>query len=276
MRAHGQAHGAAPSPTLPPHTLDLGLGTCSGVSHGFFGRRGGVSRDPLFQSLNCGPGSGDEPTCVAQNRARVAQSLGLAPNGLNTLYQIHSADVITVTQSWGPGPGPKADAMVTDRPGLALGILTADCCPILLADAEARVIGAAHAGWKGALAGIPGAVVAAMEALGAERSRIFAAIGPMIRQSSYEVGPDFPAPFLKANPAAQRFFEPGARAGHWQFDLAGYVWEGLERAGVGSIGDLGTCTYRAEDAYFSYRRTTHRGEPDYGRNISVISLDPAP
>jgi polyphenol oxidase len=228
------------------------------IAHGFFGRAGGVSKG-IFASLNCGPGSGDERGRVIENRRRVAEAL--APGAaLLTLYQIHSGDAVTVAAPWNLGDGPKADAMATNVPGLALGILTADCAPVLLADAEAGVIGAAHAGWKGALGGVTDCVIAAMEQLGARRERIAAAIGPCISQANYETGPEFRERF----PA--RFFRDR------YFDLEAYVAERLTAAHIQNVARLGACTYAREADFFSYRRATHRGEADYGRQVSAIVL----
>jgi hypothetical protein len=238
------------------------------IAHGFFGRQGGVS-EGLFASLNCGPGSGDKRARVLENRCRVEAVLG-AP--LVTLYQVHSPNVVTVTEAWQIGAAPHADAMVTDRPGLALGILTADCAPILLADAEAGAIGAVHAGWKGALGGVIEAAVAAMEKLGTRRARIAAAIGPCISQVHYEVGPEFHAVFLAADPAHARFFVPSDRASHFRFDLEGFATLRLADAGVTNIDAHSACTYARRDDFFSFRRTTHAGEKDYGRQVSAIVL----
>lgn len=246
------------------------LADCAGISHGFFGRAGGVSTG-LYDSLNCGLGSRDERAHVVENRRRVAARVGVEAASLLTLYQIHSPVVLTVSESWGPGQGPQADGMVSATPGLALGVLAADCTPILFADAEARVIGACHAGWKGALAGVAEATVAAMEMLGADRGRIAAAIGPTIRQESYEVGAEFRERFVEADAANDNWFVPGKAADKFQFDLPGFLTARLGAAGIGQIDDLALCTY-ADDGFFSYRRTTHRGEPDYGRNISAIAL----
>jgi polyphenol oxidase len=228
------------------------------IAHGFFGRTGGVSQG-IFASLNCGPGSGDAREDVVENRNRVAEAL--APGAaLLTLYQIHSGDAVTVTAPWNIGEGPKADAMATNVPGLALGILTADCAPVLLADPEAGVIGAAHAGWKGALGGVTDSVIAAMENLGARRERIAASIGPCISQANYETGPEFRERF----PAS--FFD-GRR-----FDLEGYVAQRLAAAHIQNVARLAACTYAREADFFSYRRATHRGEADYGRQVSAIVL----
>jgi polyphenol oxidase len=240
------------------------------IAHGFLGRQGGVSTG-IYQSLNCGPGSQDSRDAVMENRKRAIAALASAST-LVTLYQIHSAEAVTVSQPWEIGQNPKADAMATDRPGLILGILTADCAPILLADEEAQVIGAAHAGWNGALAGITDSVLAAMARLGARPERIRAAIGPCISQAAYEVGPEFEPRFHAADPANARFFAPSSRAGHWRFDLPAYVAHRLKQAGVVSVEALDACTYARDTEFFSYRRTTHRKEPDYGRQLSAIAL----
>ena len=247
--------------------LDAHAGT---IAHGFFSRRGGVSAG-LYDSLNCGPGSKDDPASVAANRARVAAALDVRASDLLTLYQIHSATIVTVTESWGPGQGPQADGMVTRTPGIAIGALAADCTPILFADAKAGVIGACHAGWKGAFGGVAEATVDAMEAMGADRARIVAAIGPTIRQASYEVGAEFRDRFMEATSGNARWFVPGKTADKFQFDLPGYLTGRLTAAGVGQIDDAKICTY-ADPDFFSYRRTTHLGELDYGRNISAIAL----
>jgi YfiH family protein len=243
------------------------LSALPGITHGFFGRAGGAS-EGIYGSLNCGPGSDDAPAHVAENRRRVQQALGAA--ALNTLYQIHSPNVVTVTEGWAQGP--QADGMVTATPGIALGILTADCAPVLFADAEARVVGAAHAGWKGALGGVLEATLAAMEQLGARRGRIAAAIGPCISQANYEVGPEFRARFVAEDARNARFFAPSDRTEHHRFDLEGYVSERLNAAGVDKIAALAACTYARDGDFFSFRRTTHRGEKDYGREISAILL----
>ena len=249
------------------------LGT---IHHGFLGRRGGVSTG-IHAGLNVGWGSDDEREAIAENRRRAVEAV-LPGAALVTVHQIHSPDVVTVTAPWpdpGSSPGqaarPQADALVTNRPGLLLGILTADCAPVLLADAQAGVIGAAHAGWKGALAGVCEATVAAMEALGARRERIAAAIGPCIAQASYEVDDDFEARFVVAETFNARFFRMG-REGHAQFDLEGYVAARLAAAGVATIEKLALDTYADESRFYSYRRATHRGEPGYGREIALIGL----
>jgi YfiH family protein len=240
------------------------------IAHGFFGRTGGVSTG-IFASLNCGPGSGDERGKVIENRRRTLEQLQPGAT-LLTLYQIHSPKPVVVTEPWEIGGAPQADAMVTDRSGLALGILTADCAPVLLADAEAKVIGAAHAGWKGALAGVIESAIAAMESLGASRQRIAAAIGPCISQANYEVGPEFESRFRDADPAHARHFAPSSAANHWRFDLSGYVAERLQAARVENIEAIPACTYAREEDFFSFRRATHRGETDYGRQLSAILL----
>jgi YfiH family protein len=238
-----------------------------GIVHGFFGRTGGVS-EGLYDSLNCGPGSKDAPEAVAENRRRVAAALGPELR-LVSLRQVHSA-AVHVLPMWDGGT--EGDAMVTATPGLALGILTADCAPVLLADARAGVIGAAHAGWKGALGGVLEATVAAMEKLGAARGRIAAAIGPCITQAHYEVGAEMRAAILEKGSGARRFFVPSDRAGHYRFDLGGFAAGRLAAAGVGHVESLGLCTYPEANGFFSYRRATHRGESDYGREISAIAL----
>ena len=242
-----------------------------GIRHGFFTRQGGVSAG-LYASLNGGLGSHDDAANVAENRARMAASLEVEPHCLLTAYQIHSPDVLVAERPWQPLARPRADAIVTRTPGLAVGVTSADCGPILLADAEARVIGAAHAGWRGALAGIAEATVAAMERLGAERGRLRAALGPMIRQDHYEVGPDLMTRFAAEDAASGPFFRPAARDGHALFDLPAYIAERLTRAGVRQIEDLGLCTYADVSRFFSYRRSTHRAEADYGRHVHAIAL----
>lgn len=242
------------------------------VRHGFYTRQGGVSGG-IYSTLNCGPGSDDDDTCVTENHRRVGLHLSGSGAPLVTLYQVHSADVVRVDAPFPTDQRPKADGMVTDRPGIILGILTADCAPVLFADPDAGVIGAAHAGWKGAINGIIEATVHAMEGLGAVPSRIRAAIGPAISQASYEVSEQFRNTFVKAAPPLDRFFKEGARPHHWQFDLEGYVRAQLDAAAVGRIDPLGRDTYSEEDLFFSYRRTTHRHEKDYGRQVSAIMID---
>lgn len=240
-----------------------------GVAHGFLGRRGGMSTG-IHAGLNVGLGSEDEAAVVAENRARAVAAV-LPGARLVTCYQVHGADTVTVLQPPANGYRPQADALVTDRPGLLLGILTADCAPVLLADREAGVVGAAHAGWKGALAGITDSALAAMEALGARRQAIVAAIGPCIGRASYEVDLAFRRRFTNDDRANDRFFAPG-RPDHLQFDLAGYVAHRLAAAGVSRVELTALDTYADEARFFSYRRATHRGEPDYGRQIALIGL----
>lgn len=239
-----------------------------GVRHGFLGRTGGVSTG-LFASLNVGLGSGDARDAVAENRARAVKAV--APGArLVTLHQVHSARCVEAG-IWSDDARPEADALVTATPGLALGVLTADCAPVLLADVEAGVIGAAHAGWKGALSGVVEATVKAMERLGAERKRLRAVIGPTIEQASYEVGEEFRARFVEADPGSQRFFANGPR-GRPHFDLPAYVAARLEAAGVGQRARIGHDTCADPMRYFSYRRATLAQEPDYGRQLSLIAL----
>ncbi|MCB9991255.1 MAG: peptidoglycan editing factor PgeF [Rhodospirillales bacterium] len=240
------------------------------VRHGFFGRNGGTS-EGIYHSLNCGLGT--EDPAVPENRARVAKALGLAPDHLLSVYQIHSAQCLPVTAPWAERP--QADAMVTDVPGLGLGILTADCAPVLFCGQKADgkpVIGAAHAGWGGALRGVLESTLEGMAALGAAPETICAAVGPCIGQRSYEVSDAFKLPFIEQDEAAAQFFVPSDTPGHLRFDLPGYVTRRLMLAGVPEISVNGSDTYFNEMDYFSYRRTTHRGEPDYGRQISVIVI----
>ncbi|MFC7396968.1 peptidoglycan editing factor PgeF [Chelatococcus sp. GCM10030263] len=243
----------------------------SGVIHGFFTRQGGVSGG-IYASLNGGAGSADDPDAVAENRHRMAARFGLKREHLLGLYQIHSPEVVTVQEPWPEGERPRADAMVTKRPGVALGVSSADCGPLLFADAEAGVVGAAHAGWRGAFTGVGEATLAAMERLGAKRERVTAVLGPTISRAAYEVGPEFTARFREADPDNARFFTPSTRADHRMFDLPAYIGARLTAAGVGRFADLDLCTYGDEDRFFSYRRATHRGEPDYGRLIAAIAL----
>ena len=243
----------------------------AGIRHAFFTREGGVSTG-IYASLNGGLGSSDDPAAIAAQRPLKARHLSVAPENLISLYQVHSADVEVVTGPW-PGDRPKADAMVTTASHVALGVSTADCGPILFADGEARVIGAAHAGWKGAFTGIVGATVTAMEKLGARRERITAVLGPMISARAYEVGPEFIERFKAENRTYSRFFTPSERAAHAMFDLPAFIGLKAQEAGIGRFVDMGLCTYGDEKRFFSYRRTTHRGERDYGRLIAAIALD---
>ncbi|MGI8612149.1 MAG: peptidoglycan editing factor PgeF, partial [Sphingomicrobium sp.] len=237
--------------------------------HGFLGRRGGVSTGELA-GLNTGYGSSDDRDSVAENRAR-AIAAALSGAELATVHQVHSPDAVVVDKPWPQDERPRADAMVTDRPNLLLGILTADCAPVLLADAEAGVVGAAHAGWRGALAGVTDSVIGAMEGLGARRERIAASVGPCIARVSYQVDETFRGRFLGLDPASERFFVRGPE-GRPHFDLEAYVAARLTAAGIASVETLGLDTYADADRFFSYRRATHRGEADYGRQISMIAV----
>jgi len=242
-----------------------------GIRHAFFTRAGGVSGG-AYASLNGGIGSRDDPANVAQNRARMAAALGVEPGRFLTAHQTHSADVVVVEEPWSTPARPPADALVTRTRALAVGVTTADCGPILFADPSAGVIGAAHAGWRGALAGIVEATVDAMERLGADRGGTRAALGPMIRQSNYEVGPDLIARFTGQDPASSRFFKPAPRERHALFDLAGYIAARLTRAGIRQVEDLALCTYGDAMRFFSFRRSTHNAEADYGRHVNAIAL----
>lgn len=238
------------------------------LHHGFFSRRGGASSG-VFAGLNCGPGSSDQAEIVALNRSRAAEALGVAPERLVTLHQIHSAEAVALDTP--PGTRPRADGMATATPGLALGVLTADCMPVLFADRKAGVIGAAHAGWRGARAGVLEATIARMGELGAEVGRITAVIGPAISQSAYEVGPEVMATFLADAAGNARFFAEG-RDDRVQFDLPGYGLARLRAAGVGRAEWIGQCTYADPARFYSFRRATHAGEADYGRLLSAIRL----
>jgi YfiH family protein len=243
----------------------------TGIRHGFLTRRGGVS-DGLYASLNCGLGSKDVPEAVVENRARALRSAGLNPDSLSTAYQVHSAKVAVVSADWDEKQRPQVDGIVTKTRGKSLGILTADCVPVLFADPEAGVIGAAHAGWKGAIGGVLQETVATMESLGADRARIQAGIGPAIAQKSYEVGPEFPQPFIDRDRANARFFTTALRCRHFMFDLTGFVARELKALGLGGVATAGNDTCAEADDFFSYRRTTLAKEPDYGRQISLIGL----
>jgi len=247
------------------------LAALAGIRHGFFTRAGGVSTG-CYASLNGGVGSDDRPDHVSENRARMASAVGVAAERLLTAHQIHSPTVVTAEEPWDVAARPRADAIVTRVKGLAIAVSTADCGPILFADPAAGVVGAAHAGWRGAFSGVAETTVAAMERCGAERARIVAALGPMIRQPSYEVGPEFVAQFTRQETESDRFFRAAPRAGHALFDLAGYIAARLARAGIGRIDDLGRCTYAEPETFFSYRRSVHRREPDYGRHLNAIAL----
>ncbi len=252
-------------------TLGL-LARDAGIRHAFFTRRGGVSNGP-YQSLNCGFGSGDAPESVARNRAIAMRRLGLPADRLVTCYQVHSATVVNVENPWPCEGAPRADAMVTRRPDIALGVLTADCAPILLHDPVAKVIGAAHGGWRGALGGVVEAALERMEALGAERSRIRAGIGPCIAASSYVVGPEFPQEFLAEDSASACYFSSALRTGHFMFDLPGYIEHRLVRAGITIVERAPHDTVADEPRLFSYRRACLRGEQSYGRGLSAIVLN---
>jgi YfiH family protein len=251
-------------------TLDA-LNGDPAIRHGFFTRRGGVS-DGVFASLNCGFGSGDDPDKVTRNRAIAMNGLGLTEDRLVTCRQVHSARVVTVAMPWRREESPSADGMVTTQPGIALGVLAADCAPVLFADSEAGVIGAAHGGWRGALGGVTDATVAAMVTLGARPAHIRAGIGPCIAQESYEVGPEFPDLFAETDRDSGGFFVPAARPGHFRFDLGGYIGHRLARLGLGAIKRAPHDTVADEQTFFSYRRACLTGERDYGRALAAIAL----
>jgi YfiH family protein len=257
--------------TAPAMIASAALAPEPRLRHAFFTREGGVSGG-IYASLNCGFGSRDDPRAVAENRAIAAARLGVAPDCVVSCHQVHGTSVVTVERPWPREKNPRADGMVTQVPGIALGVLAADCAPVLLADPAARIIGAAHAGWRGALAGVVEATIAAMAARGARRERIRAAIGPCIAQQSYEVGPDFAATFAANDPASGGFFRPAARPGHLLFDLPGYIAHRLGRLGLGAVDCAGHDTAAEEDLFFSYRRACRRGEPDYGRLLAAIAL----
>jgi YfiH family protein len=248
------------------------LSAIPGLRHAFFSREGGVSGG-IYAGLNAGIGSQDDPAHVAENRRRMAEQMGVAPAHFLTVHQTHSRDVVVATAPWDATARPRADAIVTRTEGLSIGASAADCGPILLVDPNARVIGAAHAGWKGALTGILESTVEAMEKLGAERGGMIAAIGPLIRQQSYEVGGEFVERFMEADAGNALFFIPSARDGHSMFDLAGFIRMRLENAGVLMIDDTGVDTY-SDERFYSYRRSVHRKEPDYGRHVHAIALEP--
>ena len=248
------------------------LSAIPGLRHAFFTRDGGVSSG-IYADLNGGLGSNDDPQNVAENRRRMAERMGVAPHLFLSVHQIHSPDAVLASGPWEGASRPRADAIVTRTEGIAIGVTAADCGPILLADPNARVIGAAHAGWKGALTGILESTIEAMEKLGAERGGTVAAIGPMIRQQSYEVGSEFVERFIDAEADNAVFFVPSPREGHAMFDLAGFIRMRLENAGVLMIDDVGADTY-SDERFFSYRRSVHRKEPDYGRHVHAIALEP--
>lgn len=248
------------------------LARIPGIRHGFFTREGGVSGG-LYASLNCGLGSKDDQADVAENRARVAARVGAAPERLATPHQHHSATVIVAEEPWERANAPRADAVVTATPGLAIGVSTADCVPVLFADPRAGIAGAAHAGWRGALSGVLEATVAAMEELGARRADIAAAIGPAISADAYEVGEEFEARFTNEDKANARFFSRPASGTKPHFDLTGYTHARLDAVRLGAVEDLRLCTYHDAARFFSYRRAVHLGEADYGRQLSVIMLE---
>jgi len=248
------------------------LSAIPGLRHAFFSREGGVSGG-IYAGLNAGIGSQDDPAHVAENRRRMAEQMGVAPAHFLTVHQTHSPDVVVATAPWDATARPRADAIVTRIEGLSIGATAADCGPILLVDPNARVIGAAHAGWKGALTGILEATVEAMEKLGAERGDTIAAIGPLIRQQSYEVGGEFVERFVEADAGNALFFMPSTRNGHSMFDLAGFIRMRLENVGILMVDDIGVDTY-SDERFYSYRRSVHRKEPDYGRHVHAIALEP--
>jgi YfiH family protein len=247
------------------------FGQFENVRHAFFTREGGVS-EGIYESLNGGLGSQDDYERVDENRRRMAAAVGVAPDRFVTCYQIHSPTVIVAETPWTRETAPRADALVTRMPGLAIGVTTADCGPVLFADGQAGVVGAAHAGWKGALTGVLESTLDAMEKLGAKRWRMFVALGPMIRQANYEVGPEFVERFCAEDAENRGFFGPAERNGHAMFDLAGYIAARLKRAGVPQVEDLSVCTYADPERFYSFRRSTHRREPDYGRHVNAIAL----
>ena len=241
------------------------------IQHAFFTRQGGVS-EGIYESLNCGYGSEDDQKNVAANRAIAMEKLGVGSADMATLHQFHSAQVVTVNDLWSRENSPKADGMVTKRRGVALGVLTADCAPVLFADPVYNVVGVAHAGWRGSMNGILDATIEAMEDLGAKRNSIWAALGPCIRQISYEVGKEFKTKFTDANPSNESFFRPAPRKHYAMFDLAGFIIERLNKLEVGYVEDTEIDTYTSPEEFFSYRRSKHRGERDYGRGLSVVIL----
>jgi purine-nucleoside/S-methyl-5'-thioadenosine phosphorylase / adenosine deaminase len=251
-------------------TLDV-LDTLPGIRHGFMTRAGGVS-EGIYASLNCGLGSNDDRERVLENRRRVLDMVGIPARTLLTAYQVHSPDVLVVEEEWHDGPRPKVDALVTRRANIAIAASSADCVPILFADPEARVVGAAHAGWRGAIGGVLQATVKEMCGLGARPERIRAGVGPCIGPASYEVGPEFPAPFLAQEPDDARFFRPARRAGHHMFDLESYVAAALAAMNLAEIEVAHRDTCADADTFFSYRRSVLNKEPDYGRHVSVIGL----
>ena len=255
---------------LRPVVSEL-LAAIPGIRHGFFTREGGVSSG-IYSGLNVGLGSADDPNRVRENRKRVAAWLGRPGTDLSTPHQIHSADALAIAEPIDQDNRPIADAVVTSAPGVIIGVLTADCGPVLFADRKNRVVAAAHAGWKGALTGVLENTIDAMIEAGADRGSIVAELGPTISRDNYEVGPEFRARFVDADAANRARFVPSGRDGHFRFDLPAYILSRLRTAGV-ETAHAGICTYGDEARFFSYRRTTHRNEPDYGRQISAIMLD---
>ena len=247
------------------------LEALDGIAHGFFTRRGGSSKE-AYHSLNCGFGSGDDQEQVRQNRALVAKSLGVASDRLVTAYQVHSPKAMIIDAPFNEGETPQLDALVTNTPGLAVAILTADCGPLLFADQQAGVVAAAHAGWRGAFEGVIADTIDKMCELGAKPEAITAILGPTISRDNYEVDQAFMDRFLERSASWSRFFSAGKRDGHVQFDLPAFIISRLQESGVGTAINLDRCTYGEEELFFSYRRTTHRNEPDYGRLISAIAI----
>jgi YfiH family protein len=243
-----------------------------GVRHGWFTREGGVS-EGVYGSLNTGLGSNDDRDRVIENRGRIARAMGEAPDRLVTCYQVHSPDAVVATAPWTHADNPKADAIVTATPRVVIAVSSADCGPVLFADPDAGVVGAAHAGWKGAFGGVLETTVRRMEEFGADRARIRAVLGPTISGAAYEVGPEFIARFREAGEPVDRWFRPSGHPGHAFFDLPAYIVARLSAFGVGTVRDVGLCTYADEARFFSYRRMTHRAEPDYGRHLSAIVLE---
>jgi YfiH family protein len=247
------------------------LSALDGIRHAFFTREGGVSGG-IYASLNSGIGSNDDAAAVTENRTRMAKALGVDADRLLTAFQIHSPNVVVAEEPWTVETRPRADAIVTRTPGLAIGVSTADCGPLLFADPKARVIGAAHAGWRGAFTGVIEGTIAAMEALGADRKRMTVALGPLIRQLNYEVSQSFVDEFVRADESHARFFVPAGRPGHAMFDLPGFIAARVAQTGIEQFEDIGLCTYADPDRFYSYRRSTHRSEPDYGRHVNAIVL----
>lgn len=259
----------------PPQIIAPALAARPGIRHAFFTRQGGVS-EGIYDSLNVGYGSDDAQDAITENRRRAMAAFGQPVTALNTVYQVHSAEAVTADGHWKPADAPRADAMVTDRPGIVLGVLAADCVPVLFAGETGdgrRVIGGAHAGWRGAISGVLSSTVAAMEALGLQRDTLGAAIGPCIGMKSYEVGPEFAKPFLAQDPQNARFFRPGIRRDHPVFNIAGYVRSRLESLLVPVVELIEADTCAEADRFFSYRRKTLTGEPDYGRQLSAIMIE---